>query len=335
MTTTDNSPLHVHGPADLLIAVPYLLGFHPQESLVLIGLADTRVAVTARIDLSGLADAPVVADTLGAIKRGDATAIVAAVFTEKVAPGAPIAVSLDEAAQRAGLQLMDTLLVTRGRWRSLGCANSRCCPPQGTPMPTAPTALDAAATYAGLTALPNRDALTAMFNPLPERPDLTAPLEHHHHEQLDAVLHNRQHTSARSMIRALFAAQRAAQGDRMPTDDDAARYGVALQTYTVRDAVWLAVDDGRLDGIELWVNLARRLPSPYDAPPLFLAAWRAWRDGDGALAGIAADLALRSDPGYSAADLLLAALARGIDPATLPKLRMPAAAKAGDEPTDA
>ena len=53
-------------------------------------------------------------------------------------------------------------------------------------------------------------------------------------------------------------------------------FGVALQSYPVRDALWLAIDDGRLRGIELWVNLARRLPSPYDAAPLFLAAWASY-----------------------------------------------------------
>jgi len=87
----------------------------------------------------------------------------------------------------------------------------------------------------------------------------------------------------------------------------------------------------RLTGIQLWVNLARRLPNPYDGAPLFLAAWSTWRDGNGALAGIAAELALESDPGYSAADLLLAALARGLDPHTLPKLRLPAQSKGAAE----
>jgi Domain of unknown function (DUF4192) len=98
---------------------------------------------------------------------------------------------------------------------------------------------------------------------------------------------------------------------------------------------WMALDDDRLDGIELWVNLARRLPSPYNAAPLFLAAWRAWRDGNGALAGIAAEQALASDPGYGAAGLLLAALTRSIDPRTLPKLPAAAARKASEDTTDA
>jgi hypothetical protein len=62
------------------------------------------------------------------------------------------------------------------------------------------------------------------------------------------------------------------------------------------------------------------LPTPYDAAPLFLAAWRSYRDGNGTVAGIAAGLALASDPDYSAANLLLAALAHGVDPRTLRRL---------------
>jgi hypothetical protein len=117
----------------------------------------------------------------------------------------------------------------------------------------------------------------------------------------------------------------------MPTDREAARSGVALQSHQVRDAIWMALDDGRLEGIELCVYLARRLPSPQNAAPLFLAARCAWREGNGALAGIAAEYLLTSDPGYSAADLLLAALARGIDPRTLPRLRVAAAQTGGDD----
>jgi hypothetical protein len=49
------------------------------------------------------------------------------------------------------------------------------------------------------------------------------------------------------------------------------------------------------------------------------------RDGNGALAGIAADLALKSDPTYGTADLLTVALSHGLDPRTLPKLRATAA----------
>ena len=130
----------------------------------------------------------------------------------------------------------------------------------------------------------------------------------------------------RSVKRAIFAAARAADAPGLweISDADAARYGAALAASTIRDPVWLAVDDGRLDGRPLWRELARRLPSPYDAPALFLYGWAAWRAGEGTLAGIAAERALISDPEYTAADLLMAALSGGVDPREFPTLRRPA-----------
>jgi hypothetical protein len=61
------------------------------------------------------------------------------------------------------------MLVDGGRWWSYTCSNAACCPAEGTALPASPTVLDAAATYAGTTALPNRAALANMFNPPPER----------------------------------------------------------------------------------------------------------------------------------------------------------------------
>jgi hypothetical protein len=105
------------------------------------------------------------------------------------------------------------------------------------------------------------------------------------------------------------------------SDEQLTRFGVALRRIPVRDAVWLGLDSGRIDGRQLWLRLATGLPSPYDAAPLFLFGWASYRDGNGAMARIAADEALVSDPGYTAADLILAALGNAINPRDLPKLR--------------
>jgi hypothetical protein len=82
------------------------------------------------------------------------------------------------------------------------------------------------------------------------------------------------------------------------------------------------VDDKRLDGRPLWRELARRAPVPFDAAAAFLFGWASWRAGDGASANIAAQRAIDSDPGCTAADLLLAALAQGADPRTFPRVRV-------------
>jgi hypothetical protein len=122
----------------------------------------------------------------------------------------------------------------------------------------------------------------------------------------------------------MFAAARTADSPGVEfdlADEQVVRFGAALRSIPMRDAVWMAIDEKRIDGRPLWQQLARRLPAPYDAASLFLFGWASWRAGEGALAGIAAERAIDSDPAYSAADLLLAALSQVTDPRRLPRLR--------------
>lgn len=326
--------LTVHGPADLLQAVPYLLGFHPQASLVLVGLDNWRLVVTVRLDLADAQLPGVLADALQAMARGGAGDVVAAVYDDEAIvgrqrplPWIDVALAVGDHARDACCGVVDVLLVARQRWWSYACTLSDCCPVEGEPLPEGTSAFTAAATYAGLVALPDRAALAAVLDPYPqaERDAMDTTLAACEDAAVQAVLDGNRATHDRSVKRALFAAARAADEARWSAtaidDPGAARFGVALSEYPMRDALWMAVDDGRLDGRELWRELAARLPHPYDAAPLFLYAWASWRAGNGALARIAAERAIEADPGYSAADLLLAALSRGVDPRRLPRLR--------------
>src|SRR5690606_16781972 len=53
ITETDIS---IKGPSDLVCTVPLLLGFHPEHSLVVVGLSGSDLKCTFRIDLPGSAD---------------------------------------------------------------------------------------------------------------------------------------------------------------------------------------------------------------------------------------------------------------------------------------
>ncbi|TAM84907.1 MAG: DUF4192 domain-containing protein, partial [Jatrophihabitans sp.] len=320
MTTTDPTPaLRISGPADLLQAIPYLLGFHPARSLVLVGLADARLVVTARMDVDDLADEATLRHTMASMLRGGARTLVVAVFdddppasgTGPAWQGLPadLRSRCAEAGVAVGVaaDVADVLLVARGRWWSLRCADPGCCPPEGHELPEAPPVV-AAATYAGLVALPDRDSLGALLDPVADTdreamvPHLAAA-EREAGEARTPVLRRRWELRQR---RALLTA--AAAADSRTVDLDVAvvaGFGVALRSIPVRDAMWAAADGGRIDGRPLWRELARRLPSPYDAAPLFLFGWGSWRHGHGALANIACDRSLASDPAYSAADLLL------------------------------
>lgn len=331
--------LRIRGPADLMSAVPYLLGFHPEQSLVLIGLAGNRVVVTARMDLADLIQPELLEHTVAAMANGGAMKFVCAIFDDTAParardgdplPWADAADDLAECVAEADAELDEVLLVGNNRLWSLTCTHEDCCPRAGRVLEPSDE-VAATATYAGLVALPDRAAVAGLLAPRPpaERARLIPAIERAERAAVDAVLAGQARSSQRSAQRAIFAAAREASSPGRSvavSDDQVVRFGTALRSIPTRDAMWLAIDSGRLDGRPLWRELAARLPAPYDAAALFLFGWATWRDGGGALAGIAVERALESDPAYTAADLLAAALSQAVDPRAMPKLGAPLAA---------
>jgi hypothetical protein len=332
--------LRVREPGDLIEAIPYLLGFHPRESLVVVGLDGDRVCVTARVDLSELADAGVLPATVRIMRDGGARRVVAVVYEASATvverhalPQREVIGALGDYLDSAGVDLVDALLVVAGRWWSYACDDA-CCPPEGREIPGDASPAAATATYAGLVALADRDELRAALEPDDDatRALLEPLLAEQEHAVVAAALGGRDQRRQRSVKRAIFAAARDADeslflgGSGVLSDEQVCRFATALGETPIRDSAWLAVDQRRLDGRVLWREIARRVPSPYDAAPLFLFGWASWRDGNGVSASIAVERALASDPGYTAAELLRGALMHGLDPRRTPRLRMPRSA---------
>jgi hypothetical protein len=70
----------------------------------------------------------------------------------------------------------------------------------------------------------------------------------------------------------------------------------------------------------LWLELVRRGVPPYAAAPAALLGLYAYGRGDGAFAGLCADRALASDPGYVLAGLIQEALDFGIAPEDITRI---------------
>jgi hypothetical protein len=324
--------LRVTGPADLAQAIPYLLGFHPSRSLVVVGLRAKRVAVTARIDLDDLVGTPVLRETLASFACSGAEKVVAVVFDDEIEPRADgdelawyeLADEVHVAAGRQGLDVDEVALVSHGRLWSYDCADPRCCPPEGRVLGGNSSQIAATAAYAGLVALPDRADLVAQLASRVDRDELAGLLDELRARERAGTGRSgtlEQHERDRADARAVLDAARAFDepGEAELTDAQRLDFAVALRRIAVRDAVWMALDADRIDGRALWQRLATSVPAPYDAAPLFLFGWASYRDGNGALARIAADRALDSDPYYSAADLILAALSQALDPRRLPR----------------
>ncbi|MFD6714423.1 hypothetical protein AMK25_26430 [Micromonospora sp. TSRI0369] len=167
MNSTEQPRLSVRSPADMVAAVPYLLGFHPADSVVVVAVRGRRVVFAARGDLPapGANPGPAARHLAQVVARQDADAATVVGY----GPATRVTGAVDaigDALTAAGLVVLDALRVTDGRWWSYLCAEPSCCPPEGTPYDPAASQVSAAAVFAGQVALPDRAALAAQVSPV-------------------------------------------------------------------------------------------------------------------------------------------------------------------------
>ncbi|MEV0430577.1 DUF4192 domain-containing protein [Micromonospora sp. NPDC050495] len=317
---TDTNRLPIGSPADLLTAVPYLLGFHPADSLVTVGVAGARVVVAGRADLpepsgiatwiDGIADAKI-----RMLRHAAATRAIAIGY----GPATTVTPAIDAITARlaaAGLDVLEALRVTDGRYFSYLCHNPACCPTDGTPVDPHRSDVTMHAIVAGCRALPDRAALVASVAPTSRAARVavtraTARARARHRRLLATAGHD---GLTRAGVEAVTAALARYRDEQALHDDELAWLTILLSDPLIRDHAWRASDDWQLP---MWTDITRRAHPPLAAAPASLLAFAAWRCGDGALASVALDRALAADPDYSLAHVINQALRAGLPPSLL------------------
>ncbi len=126
--------------------------------------------------------------------------------------------------------------------------------------------------------------------------------------------------SRRDVENAMAAAARVAGGQTL-SDAELAELGCALSDVQVRDTLYaLAVGETAGEAESLWALLARTLPEPWRAEALVLLAFSAYARGDGPLAGVSLQAALRCEPEHRMAGMLDRALQSGMRPEDIREL---------------
>ncbi len=321
MNSTDLPRLTVRSPADLIAAVPYLLGFHPADSIVVVALRGSRIVFAARGDLFDDADSREPARHIAAVtaQQGADSATVIG-----YGPAPLVTPAVDEvraALGDAGLAVLDALRVTDERWWSYLCTEPECCPPEGTRYDPRASAVPAAAVFAGQVALPDRAALAAQVAPA-TTPAMRLAAERAERRLTDLLTAapSADLLGGRALRAAGVAAVRAARqrhksGERL-SDDEVAWLCLLLTHLPVRDHAWERTD-GRDEDVAFWTEVLRRAEPELIAAPGALLAFAAWRAGQGALAAVALERVLAEHPDYSLALLLDDLLRRGVPPARL------------------
>lgn len=291
--------------------IPYLLGYQPLESLVVVALLPPRgrFGPVVRIDLGAADDVHQLADFLAATAtHHDFREVLVVAFSDRAElAGLHLTACLGSFGE-ADIRVVDALRADGRRWWSFVCTDERCCPSSGTAYDSAATHPAAEAVLAGMSVLPSRESLADRFAPA------SASTRQKMGRQLRRLLERAEDADASEIVRErLPALVRACE----VSSEEAAELAMAVQVVPARDEAWASMTRRTAEQhLEIWSRLAREVPDEFLAPVGSLAAFAAWLSGNGTLASHAVDRVLSVAPGYSMAKLIEEALIRVVDPRT-------------------
>ena len=321
----------LRGPDAVIAAIPYLLGFHPQESIVIVWMRDRRICLTQRMDLG--ADGPgegLASEALSMIaSHAQATSAIAVVYA-----GDPnghrgwrrdVFEALQTGLDTAQVALMDVLHVHQGRWWSYQC-QQECCPASGRVVDLV-VQQEVASILSEVGGEParSRDEVVEMLAPDLQAQACVGPIV----ESLSATLRDlrvgaQQATGALEELR-----ERYLQGllpgflgqgiDPRSTDEESlAEVIVGLSDVRVRDTLlWHLARERDVAGCLNWLEHAMRAaPVGYVAPVATCTAIAAWLQGDGVRANAALERALEDDREYALGWLVAQSIMNGLPPQT-------------------
>ncbi|MGW7664679.1 DUF4192 family protein, partial [Streptomyces sp. NPDC054756] len=290
-------------PDELADALPYLLGYRPEDSIVLVALHDAdgrgRFGGRARLGIPASADdwesaAGQLAHGLvtGSERRGARPEQMVAFLCQEPAKGEtgrqvmerlrPLAQKTRLACGSLDVPVVEALCISDGRFWSYCCDRDECCPPEGRAMGLPGTSvLAAAAAYAGVQVRGSLRQLRARLQPL----ETGAALEQE--VALDTValelvprvldVATRAGVAVETLELAERLLRRFAEApvvsgtliadlrdDELLAHDEAARLILGLQDRATRDRVAEWMEDGEAaPALRLWRALARRCVRPY------------------------------------------------------------------------
>jgi hypothetical protein len=331
--TEPPTKLRLSTPPEVLTAVPYLLGFPPKRSVVVLCMRGKKLGLTLRADFD-MPTSELREMVMTRVTADGADTVLFVIFDPEEGvggkrAGARLAKSLTRAFRQAGLLVRDALGVREGRYWSYLCRDVSCCPLDGRAVPVAGHDDDSrvAATLVaiGKAPLASREELVATLagvsgpRAVEVRAGLTAALRAPWENPVDHWWNLVEH----------YTNTPPRPGRELPLAE-ATRLIVSLRDVAVRDEIISWTSGGALEGIiALLHELAPLALPPYDAQLLTTLGWAAYSNGNGTLAAMALDRALDADPKHSLAQLLWTALEAGVEPPILRELSLQIAELSG------
>ena len=320
---TTHTATALTSPHDLLAAVPFMVGYHPKDSLVAMALRDDKVVMAMRVDFPDpdliLATSETIAMHL--IREQASEAIVVGYLPTNTLETDSLAI-VREVIARHDIVVKECIAVRGDRFRSNLCQDIGCCPPEGNPIPLLTDSRVTAEQVAAGNPLPYLD-LDEMKRSIAAQPadkelnKLIKKIADIDYDSDEVTLLQRQGVNAIIELamefkgagfsgnKALIALVLARLLDLQVRD-----YAMGMSTEESCEQLW-----------DMWRWLLRIAPRGYVAPVAVIFAIMSYERGDGALAQRALDRAFEDSAKYQMAKLLRRTFAAGWPPSAFTEMR--------------
>jgi hypothetical protein len=291
--------------------------------LVLVALKDDAVGMAMRVDMP-TDIAPESYDLLAShFQREAAEAALLVAYVDAQTDPEPVLINTSAALLRAGISIKESLIVSDGRYRSMLCHDSECCPPLGSPIPDIDSSRIAAEHVIAGHPMPyaNVSGLVQSIAALPSAMEESWQREVQGFwvESDSENLLDLQRDGATSLI---DLAGEYTQGRGAEDRELTARVIGRLSDIQVRDFALGSHNDETADAYwQMWRDLLLIAPRGFVAPIASIFAALAYERGEGALAHKALDRALADDERYSLALLLRRVFTAGWPPQSFSAMR--------------
>ena len=309
---------------DLITAIPFLVGFHPTNSIVLVSVKDDSIGLAMRIDVPAHIDSDAIDLLAHHFLREEAeAALLVAYMPDERDDGDSMLISLGAGLIRNGIAVQESIVVQAGRYRSIICRDPECCPVIGKEMPAIEESEIAAEhvvagipmPYANISDLIDTLAATTESFNLQWSDEVNRFYISDDAEELSALRRDGVET-----MDLLLDEYRIGRG---PSDKTlVARMIGRMSDVQVRDyALGVHSEDTYDLYFTMWRELLRLAPRGFVAPIACIVAAMAYESGDGALAQKALDRAIADDEHYPLAALLRRVFNAGWPPQSFAQMR--------------
>jgi hypothetical protein len=333
-------------PHDLLHAVPFFVGYHPSNSLVVISLTGDEIGFAMRIDFPQSHTGELIEKMRSHLNQEGSDAALVVLYPpvseegglpansqsenvnliESNSPAIETFHKIHEVFLKSGINIREALLVSDGRWISLLCDDRKCCPEYGSELESIHS---------------SRVAAEQVFNgrsfPLASRDELVAQIApHHNHKMTSLILEEINNSTLRA--ETVFSTDQQKEAVKLFLDlfdeysihfswdsitpHEIASLALYVRDLTIRDyffGVALTINKSILGSF--WLSAMKIMPDGFRAPFATLYASLMYETGEGAIANCALDIALTDQSEYSMATLLRRAFTAGWPPEAFDEMR--------------